>query len=85
MKYWLNLSLVLALSSVFTVAKAQIPVRPYGQWEATQFVAVSVHQPEDYVTLDNNWEILYNLRTPHTFRPVPEGWVSSALIANCCY
>ena len=55
MKYWLNLFLVLALSSVFTVAKAQIPVRPYGQWEATQFVAVSVHQPEDYVTLDNNW------------------------------
>ncbi len=30
MKYWLNLFLVLALSSVFTVAKAQIPVRPYG-------------------------------------------------------
>ena len=54
MKYWLNLFLVLALSSVFTVAKAQTPVRPYGQWEATQFVAVSVHQPEDYVTLDNN-------------------------------
>ena len=66
MKYWLNLFLVLALSSVCSVAKAQIPVRPYGQWEATQFVAVSVHQPEDYVTLDNNWEILYNLRTPHT-------------------
>ena len=24
------------------------------------------HQPEDYVTPDNNWEILYNLRTPRT-------------------
>ena len=84
MKYWLNLFLVLALSSVFTVAKAQIPVRPYGQWEATQFVAVSVHQPEDYVTLDNNWEIytICGLRIPWANY---EGWVSSALIANCCY
>ena len=45
---------------------AQEPVRPYDQWEATQFVAVTVRQPEDYVRLDNNWEILYNLRTPRT-------------------
>ena len=75
MKYWLNLFLVLALSSVFTVAKAQIPVRPYGQWEATQFVAVSVHQPEKYYTI-------CGLRIPWANY---EGWVSSALIANCCY
>ena len=59
MKYWLNLFLVLALSSVFTVAKAQIPVRPYGQ----------------YYTI-------CGLRIPWANY---EGWVSSALIANCCY
>lgn len=66
MRYWLNLFLVLTLLSVYTVTEAQVPVRPYGQWEATQFVAVSLLQPEDYVTVDNNWEILYNLRTPRT-------------------
>lgn len=27
---------------------------------------MSGHQPEDYVLTDNNWEILYNLRKPHT-------------------
>ena len=46
--------------------QAQTNVRPYDKWEATQFVAVSGHQPEDYVLADNNWEIMYNLRTPHT-------------------
>ena len=57
----------LVLSSVPTI-QTQTKVRPYEQWEATQFVAVSGHQPEDYVLTDNNWEIMYNLRTPHTQR-----------------
>ena len=59
----------LAFAGMLLVAgslHAQEPVRPYDQWEATQFVAVTVRQPEDYVRLDNNWEILYNLRTPRT-------------------
>ena len=54
------------LSCAFSTIKAQTDVRPYKEWEATQFVAVSGHQPEDYVLTDNNWEIMYNLRTPHT-------------------
>ena len=45
---------------------AQEQLRPYEKWEATQFVALSGHQPIDYVTADNNWEITYNLRTPQT-------------------
>lgn len=66
MKHYSNLLLLLVLLSVPTMIKAQTPIRPYNQWEATQFVAVNGHQPEDYVMPDNNWEILYNLRTPHT-------------------
>ena len=60
--------IIFILSCVFSAAKAQTDVRPYKEWEATQFVAVSGHQPEDYVLTDNNWEIMYNLRTPHTQR-----------------
>lgn len=56
----------LFISCAFSTIKAQTDVRPYKEWEATQFVAVSGHQPEDYVLTDNNWEIMYNLRTPHT-------------------
>ena len=66
MKHYPDLLLLFALLSVTTMIKAQISIRPYSEWEATQFVAVNGHQPEDYVTPDNNWEILYNLRTPRT-------------------
>ena len=60
MKYYPDLLLLFTLLSVTTMIKAQISIRPYSEWEATQFVAVNGHQP------DNNWEILYNLRTPRT-------------------
>lgn len=66
MKYYPDLLLLFTLLSVTTMIKAQISIRPYSEWEATQFVAVNGHQPEDYVKPDNNWEILYNLRTPRT-------------------
>lgn len=63
MKHSVLLSLLLTVS---LAANARSPVRPYEEWEATQFVALSGHQPSDYVAPDNNWEILYCLRTPHT-------------------
>ena len=66
MKHYPDLLLLFALLSVTTMIKAQISIRPYSEWEATQFVAVNGHQPEDYVKPDNNWKILYNLRTPRT-------------------
>lgn len=66
MKHYSNLLLLSVLLSVSTMIKAQTPIKPYNQWAATQFIAVNGHQPEDYVIPDNNWEILYNLRTPHT-------------------
>ena len=59
MKYYPDLLLLFTLLSVTTMIKAQISIRPYSEWEATQFVAVNGHQPEDYVKPDNNWEILY--------------------------
>lgn len=34
----------LFLSCAFSTIKAQTNVRPYKEWEATQFVAVSGHQ-----------------------------------------
>lgn len=66
MKHYSNLLLLLVLLFISTMINAQTPIRPYSQWEATQFIAVNGHQPEDYVIPDNNWEILYNLRTPRT-------------------
>ena len=63
MKHSVLLPLLLTVS---LAANARTPVRPYEEWEATQFVALSGHQPSDYVAPDNNWEILYCLRTPHT-------------------
>ena len=79
MKHYPDLLLLFALLSVTTMIKAQISIRPYSEWEATQFVAVNGHQPEDYVTPDNNWEIL------HVLKPNFVKWVLNALIANYCY
>lgn len=55
-----------ALATAISAAQAQDVIRPNEQWESTQFVALSGHQPSDYVTIDNNWEIAYRLRTPQT-------------------
>ena len=69
--YFKTLLLAGLFSAAFPLG-AQTPVRPYDEWEATQFVAVSLFQPEDYVRLDNNWEILYNLRTPRALDELRE-------------
>lgn len=56
---------LIAAADGFACSKCPHPGTSY-EWEATQFVALSSHQPSDYVAPDNNWEILYCLRTPHT-------------------
>lgn len=71
-KFKLSVSTIFLLSISLARIQAQTNVRPYEKWEATQFVAVSGHQPEDYVLADNNWEIMYNLRTPHTLNELLE-------------
>ena len=71
-KFSLSLFLAVLFLPLSSTMQAQTSVRPYRQWEATQFVAVSGHQPEDYVLTDNNWEIIYNLRTPHTKKELRE-------------
>ena len=60
--------LSLMLGGMSLTASAQSEVRPYDQWEETAFVSIKSHQPADYVRPDNNWEILYTLRTPHTMK-----------------
>lgn len=52
MKYFSNLLLLFVFLSVSIMIQAQTPVRPYNQWEATQFIAVNGYQPEDYVMPD---------------------------------
>ena len=68
MTHYLRLFLCLVLLTVASTAYPQSAIRPYNQWEATQFVAISVRQPSDYVRADNNWDIVYTLRTPHTLK-----------------
>lgn len=66
MKRILIMILAVIAAYVDTYAQTQGGLRPYDEWEATQFVALTGHQPSDYVTADNNWEIVYALRSPMT-------------------
>ena len=63
-KFKLSVLTIFLLSISLPRIQAQTNVRAYEKWEATQFVAVSGHQPEDYVLADNNWEIIYNPSNP---------------------
>ena len=58
--------LVVLLVNVVSDSMSQTNIRPYELWDETAFVSLSGHQPANYVRKDNNWEILYILRTPHT-------------------
>ena len=58
-KFKLSVLTIFLLSISLPRIQAQTNVRAYEKWEATQFVAVSGHQPEDYVLADNNWEIIW--------------------------
>ena len=85
-KFKLSVLTIFLLSISLPRIQAQTNVRAYEKWEATQFVAVSGHQPEDYVLADNNWEIIYNLRTPHTLNERLSGniWLVSFKISYLC-
>lgn len=56
---------LLFIGATITVS-AQTEIRPYQEWNETAFVSVKTHQPANYVRPDNNWDILYTLRTPYT-------------------
>ena len=58
--------LVALLVNVVSGTMAQTSIRPYECWNEIAFVSLSGHQPANYVRKDNNWEILYTLRQPHT-------------------
>ena len=47
-KFKLSVLTIFLLSISLPRIQAQTNVRAYEKWEATQFVAVSGHQPEDY-------------------------------------
>lgn len=82
MKHYPDLLLLFALLSVTTMIKAQISIRPYSEWEATQFVAVNGHQPEDCQIIIGKYYTIYGL---HVLKPNFVKWVLNALIANYCY
>lgn len=66
MKHFIITVLAVIAASVSVYSQPKGGLRPYSEWEATQFVALTGHQPSDYVTTDNNWEIVYALRNPMT-------------------
>ena len=66
MKHFIITVLAVIAASVSAYSQPKGGLRPYSEWEATQFVALTGHQPSDYVTTDNNWEIVYALRNPMT-------------------
>lgn len=58
--------LVALLVNVVSGTMAQTSIRPYDCWNEIAFVSLGGHQLANYVRKDNNWEILYTLRQPHT-------------------
>lgn len=43
-------------------------LRPYKDWETVAFCSFDSYHPSQYVTSDNNWELLYTLRTPMSIK-----------------
>lgn len=64
MKKPILLSVIMCM--VFMQLKAQDTLRPFNDWESIAFCSFEEHHPFYYINLDNNWEIMYNLRTPMT-------------------
>lgn len=64
MKKGFIFAMLFAWATMFV--QAQTEIRPYQEWDETAFVSVKTHQPANYVRPDNNWDILYTLRTPYT-------------------
>lgn len=60
------LAMLLSFVGMAFEISAQTEIRPYQEWNETAFVSLKGHQPANYVRPDNNWDILYTLRTPYT-------------------
>lgn len=43
-------------------------IRPYNDWETIAYCSYDSYHPSQYAKIDNNWEILYALRTPMSIK-----------------
>ena len=51
-------------------------VRPYKDWETIAFCTYESYHPSQYAQIDNNWELLYTLRTPMSLKELEEKGVA---------
>ena len=51
-------------------------VRPYKDWETIAFCTYESYHPSQYARIDNNWELLYTLRTPMSLKELEERGVA---------
>ncbi len=49
-----------------TTCIAQEEVKPFDEFEPIAFCSFNQYHPFDYIRMDNNWQLLYALRTPQT-------------------
>lgn len=61
-----SLLFIVLLSCISLCVNGQNEVRPFNKWESIAFCSYNQYHPFDYIRTDNNWELLFTLRTPHT-------------------
>lgn len=66
MKRFLIVCGLLVSMSVFGQSSEKI--RPYKDWETTAYCSYDSYHPSQYAKVDNNWELLYILRTPMSIK-----------------
>lgn len=66
MKYKIKiLCLLLSFFASIKMPVAQNTIKPLSEWDITAFCSYNSYHPYNYLKADNNWEILYTLKTKH--------------------
>ena len=66
MKLFIPLYCLLMSMSVF--GQSSETIRPYKDWETIAYCSYDSYHPSQYAKIDNNWELLYTLRTPMSIK-----------------
>lgn len=66
MKLFITVCCLLMNMSVFGQSTEKI--RPYKDWETMAYCSYDSYHPSQYAKIDNNWELLYTLRTPMSIK-----------------
>lgn len=66
MKLFITVCCLLMSISVF--GQSAEKVRPYKDWETMAYCSYDSYHPSQYAKIDNNWELLYTLRTPMSIK-----------------